>query len=151
MKGIILNRDAADAVMRDNKKMVEILTRVPVIAQERMKRPSPSMRRHWPDCMDRGCRMDLVEKDLKYIRHPCSQMKDYEELKPVIIDRGEGVFLYDKEGKRTLTSSGRAVVQPAGALQSNDQRSTHRPGLAGAIWGFSRTFRMNRRSLCANS
>ena len=52
--------------------------------------------------MDRGCRMDLVEKDLKYIWHPCSQMKDYEELKPVIIDRGEGVFLYDKEGKAYL-------------------------------------------------
>ena len=33
VKGIILNRyDAADAMMRDNKKMVEILTRVPVIA-----------------------------------------------------------------------------------------------------------------------
>lgn len=33
VKGIILNRyDAADAMKRDNKKMVEILTRVPVIA-----------------------------------------------------------------------------------------------------------------------
>lgn len=33
VKGIILNRyDAADAMMRDNKKMVESLTRVPVIA-----------------------------------------------------------------------------------------------------------------------
>ena len=33
VRGIILNRyDAANAMMRDNKKMVEILTRVPVIA-----------------------------------------------------------------------------------------------------------------------
>nr|WP_321293086.1 dethiobiotin synthase [uncultured Trichococcus sp.] len=33
VKGIILNRyDATDAMMRDNKKMVEILTRVPIIA-----------------------------------------------------------------------------------------------------------------------
>lgn len=31
--------------------------------------------------------MDLVEKDLKYIWHPCSQMKDYEELPPIIVDR----------------------------------------------------------------
>lgn len=41
--------------------------------------------------------MNLVEKDLKYIWHPCSQMKDYEELKPIVIDHGEGVYLYDKD------------------------------------------------------
>lgn len=29
--------------------------------------------------------MNLVDKDLKYIWHPCSQMKDYEELKPMVI------------------------------------------------------------------
>jgi len=46
--------------------------------------------------------MNLVEKDLKYIWHPCSQMKDYEELKPIIIDHGQGVFLYDKEGKEYI-------------------------------------------------
>ena len=46
--------------------------------------------------------MNLVEKDLKYIWHPCSQMKDYEELKPIIIDHGKGVFLYDKEGKEYM-------------------------------------------------
>lgn len=42
--------------------------------------------------------MNLVEKDLHYIWHPCSQMKDYEELKPIVIDHGKGVYLYDKEG-----------------------------------------------------
>jgi len=36
--------------------------------------------------------MNLVEKDLKYIWHPCSQMKDYEELKPIIIDHGKGIY-----------------------------------------------------------
>ncbi|ODA41915.1 adenosylmethionine--8-amino-7-oxononanoate transaminase [Desulfosporosinus sp. BG] len=46
--------------------------------------------------------MDLVEKDLRYIWHPCSQMKDYEELKPIIIDHGKGVYLYDKEGKEYI-------------------------------------------------
>lgn len=46
--------------------------------------------------------MSLVEKDLKYIWHPCSQMKDYEELKPIIIERGEGIYLYDLKGKRYL-------------------------------------------------
>lgn len=41
-----------------------------------------------------------VEKDLEYIWHPCSQMKDYETLKPIVIEKGEGVYLYDTEGKR---------------------------------------------------
>ncbi|MDE6252500.1 MAG: adenosylmethionine--8-amino-7-oxononanoate transaminase [Lachnospiraceae bacterium] len=45
---------------------------------------------------------DLVQRDLKYIWHPCSQMKDYEELQPIVIDRGEGVYLYDKNGKEYL-------------------------------------------------
>lgn len=45
---------------------------------------------------------DLAEKDLKYIWHPCSQMKDYEELPPIVIDRGNGVYLYDKNGKEYL-------------------------------------------------
>lgn len=43
--------------------------------------------------------MNLVEKDLKYVWHPCSQMKDYEELKPIVIDRGEGVYLFDIDDK----------------------------------------------------
>lgn len=42
----------------------------------------------------------LTEKDLKYIWHPCSQMKDYEDLKPIIIERGEGIYLYDTDGKK---------------------------------------------------
>ncbi|QIB27735.1 adenosylmethionine--8-amino-7-oxononanoate transaminase [Caloranaerobacter azorensis] len=44
----------------------------------------------------------LQIKDLRYIWHPCSQMKDYEDFPPIIIERGEGVFLYDTEGKRYL-------------------------------------------------
>lgn len=43
-----------------------------------------------------------VEKDLQYIWHPCSQMKDYEELPPIVIERGEGVWLYDIDGNKYL-------------------------------------------------
>ena len=50
--------------------------------------------------MDRT--QELVQKDLQYIWHPCSQMKDYEELPPIIIDHGKGVYLYDKAGKSYL-------------------------------------------------
>ena len=42
--------------------------------------------------------MDWAEKDLKYIWHPCSQMKDYEELKPIVIDHAQGINLYDVDG-----------------------------------------------------
>ncbi len=45
---------------------------------------------------------ELVKNDLKYIWHPCSQMMDYEELKPIIIERGEGVNLYSYDGKKYL-------------------------------------------------
>ena len=46
--------------------------------------------------------MDWQKEDLKYIWHPCSQMKDYEELPPIIIDRGKGIYLYDKNGKEYI-------------------------------------------------
>lgn len=45
---------------------------------------------------------ELVEQDLKYIWHPCSQMKDYETLPPIVVERGEGVRLYDKNGKEYI-------------------------------------------------
>ena len=34
--------------------------------------------------------------------HPCSQMKDYEALPPIVVERGEGAWLVDVEGKRYL-------------------------------------------------
>ena len=43
--------------------------------------------------------MDWQAEDLKYIWHPCSQMKDYETLQPIVIERGEGINLYDITGK----------------------------------------------------
>ncbi len=46
--------------------------------------------------------MTLQEKDLKYIWHPCSQMKDYEKLPPIIIDHAKGVYLYDTDGNKYI-------------------------------------------------
>ena len=43
--------------------------------------------------------MDWQKEDLKYIWHPCSQMKDYETLPPIVVERGEGINLYDVNGK----------------------------------------------------
>ena len=42
------------------------------------------------------------ERDLAHIWHPCSQMKDYETLPPMVIDHGKGVWLYDIHGKKYL-------------------------------------------------
>lgn len=45
---------------------------------------------------------DLIERDLRVLWHPCSQMKDYERLPPVPIRHGDGVWLEDFEGRRYL-------------------------------------------------
>lgn len=42
------------------------------------------------------------QKDLRYIWHPCSQMKDYEDFPPIVIERAKGAYLYDMDGKRYL-------------------------------------------------
>ncbi|MCH3963525.1 MAG: adenosylmethionine--8-amino-7-oxononanoate transaminase [Clostridium sp.] len=44
----------------------------------------------------------LEKKDLKYIWHPCTQMKDCEELPPVIIEKGRGCYLQDIHGNSYL-------------------------------------------------
>lgn len=47
-------------------------------------------------------RNELIKKDLEYVWHPCSQMKDYETLPPVPVERGEGIRLFDKNGKEYI-------------------------------------------------
>lgn len=44
----------------------------------------------------------LEEADRKYIWHPFTQMKDWVQEKPVIIEQGEGCFLVDTEGRRYI-------------------------------------------------
>ena len=41
-------------------------------------------------------------EDARYIWHPAMQMKDNEVFPPVIIERGEGSYLYDTDGKAYL-------------------------------------------------
>ena len=45
---------------------------------------------------------ELEKWDKEYLWHPFTQMKDYCEEEPLIIARGEGVFLYDIKGNRYL-------------------------------------------------
>lgn len=43
--------------------------------------------------------IDWGQRDLRHVWHPCSQMKDYESLPPIVLERAKGVYLYDMEGK----------------------------------------------------
>ncbi len=45
---------------------------------------------------------DLKKWDFEYFWHPFTQMKEYMERAPVIIERGEGIFLYDVKGNRYI-------------------------------------------------
>ena len=40
--------------------------------------------------------------DKQNIWHPCTQMKDHEVYPPLLIDRGEGVYLFDRDGNRYM-------------------------------------------------
>ena len=45
---------------------------------------------------------EWIERDLRTLWHPCTQMKDHEWLPLIPIRRAEGVWLYDFEGNRYL-------------------------------------------------
>ena len=45
---------------------------------------------------------EWMQRDLSVLWHPCSQMKDHEELPLIPIRRGEGVWLEDFEGRRYI-------------------------------------------------
>lgn len=45
---------------------------------------------------------ELQEMDLQHVWHPCSQMKDYEDFPPIVIKKGQGVWLYDEKNNRYL-------------------------------------------------
>jgi adenosylmethionine-8-amino-7-oxononanoate aminotransferase len=45
---------------------------------------------------------DLVRRDLAVLWHPCTQMKDHEDLPPLAVRRGRGVWLEGEHGERWL-------------------------------------------------
>lgn len=46
--------------------------------------------------------MTLEERDLRHIWHPCSQMKDYEQLPPVPVKSASGIYLEGYDGKKYM-------------------------------------------------
>ncbi len=45
---------------------------------------------------------ELIERSLRSVWHPCTQMKHHEQFPLVAIERGQGVWLYDHDGHRYL-------------------------------------------------
>ena len=43
-----------------------------------------------------------LECDLRNIWHPCTQMKEHESIPPLLIEKGDGVYLIDRNGKRYI-------------------------------------------------
>ena len=44
----------------------------------------------------------LIKKDRKYIWHPFTQMRDWQTEEVLVIDKGDGCYLIDTEGRRYL-------------------------------------------------
>lgn len=47
-------------------------------------------------------KLPVIELDKQFVWHPCTQMKDHEILPPVEIVRGEGPFLFGRDGTRYI-------------------------------------------------
>ena len=44
----------------------------------------------------------IVKRDLKVLWHPCTQMKDHENIPLIPIKSGKGVWLKDYNGKKYI-------------------------------------------------
>ena len=42
--------------------------------------------------------MNLIQRDLKHVWHPCSHMSDFEQHPPLIVERAQGSYLYTNQG-----------------------------------------------------
>ncbi len=73
---------------------------------------------------------ERIQRDLRHLWHPCTQMKDHEALPPIPIRRGEGVWLEDFEGRRYLDAISSWWVNLFGHCH---------PRIAGAIADQART------------
>ena len=45
---------------------------------------------------------EFVKRDLKYIWHPFTQMKDYENDEPIVINDGKGIYVWDIKGNKYI-------------------------------------------------
>lgn len=43
-----------------------------------------------------------LQRDFEYVWHPCTQMKDHETDPPLLIERGEGIYLFDQDDRKYM-------------------------------------------------
>jgi adenosylmethionine---8-amino-7-oxononanoate aminotransferase len=75
----------------------------------------------------------IVERDLRYIWHPCSQMKDYEAFKPMVVKSAKGSCIELEDGRKIIDaisswwckSLGHAHPRLQQALLSQMERFEH--------------------------
>jgi adenosylmethionine-8-amino-7-oxononanoate aminotransferase len=95
--------------------------------------------------MDEQQKQYWLKTDRRYVWHPFTQMKDYAEMDPILIDKAEGVYLYDADGKRYYDTNSswwvnvhghshpRLKAAIARQLEQSDHVMfaglTHRPGI----------------------
>jgi 4-aminobutyrate--pyruvate transaminase len=48
---------------------------------------------------DRPCSRNLAVRDIETLIHPYTQLASFRETGPLILERGEGVWVFDTEGK----------------------------------------------------
>ncbi len=65
----------------------------------------------------------LSEWDKEYVWHPFTQMKEYVEGEPLIIERGEGFYLIDTEGRRYIDGTSSIWVNVFGYTKEELKRA----------------------------
>ena len=45
---------------------------------------------------------NLATKDIKNLFHPATNLKVHEHGQPLILDRGDGIYVYDVEGNKYI-------------------------------------------------
>lgn len=45
---------------------------------------------------------ELIQLDLRHVWHPCAQMKDYETLKPLAVEKAAGPYIFTKDGNKLI-------------------------------------------------
>ena len=80
-----------------------------------------------PTAMARQSSTKLLRSwDRKYLWHPFTQMQEWEQQKPLIIDRGKGSYLIDSTGKRYLDGTSSIWVNLHGHRHSALDRAIKR-------------------------
>jgi 4-aminobutyrate---pyruvate transaminase len=50
----------------------------------------------------RGHPNSISARDVEYVLHPVTNARKHEETGPIVIDRGEGIYVYDDQGKQYI-------------------------------------------------